>query len=482
MARHYVCSILLHLLFGASSQPAFLSLAQDKSPMPPAEAQAKALALVKEVYGQEWDAAKTSKERQSLANKLFQKATETTDATDCYVLLDVARQIAAQAGDAELAFKAIEAMSRRYDVDAYRLKGAALAQAAKEASSAQSVATAKLCLGMMDEAVERDDLVAAKYLGNIAVDAARKGRDTTLAKDIVARNREVEEIGQAFAQIQDGVGMLKSNPVDPDANLTVGRYYCFFKGNWDRGLPMMALGSDLKLKELAVKELKSVPDTAGQVALGDGWWDVAAASEGVAQKQLEGRAVYWYRKALPALSGLVKDKVEKRLPEDGGERVTAKVAQPGRHSVGKGKKPDAVTSYRFADEATIKEQWTIKGKWRMEGGGIRLYAPDASIRLRQDVEGDFVLRFPFNLSGHFCGVSVNTLGESLDYGEKKGAHTATVARKGDILYFAIDTESPRSVRIKSENNRPNAQVSIHLNSRYAMSELLVREVGIVVDR
>lgn len=307
--------ILVFLLTGALLPPAISALAQDKLTIPADTAQAKALGLIKEVYGQEWEAAKTSAQKQALATKLLQKATETTDATDHYVLLHVAQNLAADAGDAELAFKAIEGMAARYEVDAYKLNGAALAQAAKEASSAQSVAVAKLSLSLIDEAVGRDDFGAAKFLGGLAGDAARKGRDTALAKDIVARNREIEEIGQAFAEIQDAWATLKQLPVDPDANLAVGRYYCLIKGNWDRGLPMMALGSDEKLKELAVKELKGVPDAAGQVALGDGWWDLVGASEGVAQKQLQGRAAFWYRKALPGLTGLVKDKVERRLPE-----------------------------------------------------------------------------------------------------------------------------------------------------------------------
>ncbi|MDY0165861.1 MAG: DUF1080 domain-containing protein [Thermoguttaceae bacterium] len=290
------------------------SSAQDKLPIPPAEDQAKALDLIKEVYGQEWEEATTSKDRQALAVKLLQRAKESADDdANHYMLLHVAQNLAAQAGDAELAFKAIEAMAAKYDVDAYRLKGSALSGAAKSASTAQSVTAARLSLALIDEAVDRDDFVAARFLGGLATDAARKGRDLPLVAQIVERNREVEEVAQSFADIQDALAALKSNPVDPDANLAVGKYHCFLKGNWNRGLPMLALGSDGKLKELAVKDLKSVEGSDELVALGDGWWDLAAASEGMTQKQLQERAAVWYRKALPGLSGLVKDRVAMRL-------------------------------------------------------------------------------------------------------------------------------------------------------------------------
>lgn len=473
MARHYVCSILLYLLIGASSQPAFSAPAQDKSPMPPAEAQAKALALVKEVYGQEWEAAKTSAQKQALAAKLLQKATETTDATDRYVLLDVARGMAAQAGDAELAIKAIEAMSARYEVDAYRLKGAALAQAAKEASSAQSVAVAKLSLALIDEAVGRDDFVAAKYLGNIAVDAARKGRDTALAKDIVARNREIEEIGQAFAEIQDAWATLKQLPVDPDANLAVGRYYCLIKGNWNRGLPMLALGSDSDLKELAVKELEGATDAAGQVALGDGWWDLAGASEGVAQKQLQGRAAHWYRKALPALSGLVKDKVAGRVdsvqPEEQPHLSNAKTSVP-EHIVKaqRSKSPAHSKSYRFIDETAIRSDWTLTHGWRIEGEGLRLLngrgtGDGGTIVSSDQYTGDFILDVALKETHqHFyTDVVFGLCGEDVEI-RIESSEVIRLQRTGDTLFLGRAGRPASQIKIKQTHLDKPTRLRIQL--------------------
>jgi hypothetical protein len=108
---------------------------------------------------------------------------------------------------------------------------------------------------------------------------------------------------------------LKASPVDGGANLAVGGYYCFFKGNWEKGIPMLALGNDEPLKSLALKEVQGVSDADAQVAVGDGWWALAATSEERVQKQAQGRAAYWYRKALPGLVGLARDKVESRLRE-----------------------------------------------------------------------------------------------------------------------------------------------------------------------
>ena len=65
--------------------------------------------------------------------------------------------------------------------------------------------------------------------------------------------------------------------------------------------------------------------------MGDGWWDLVPTSEESMLKQLQARAGYWYRKALPGLlPGLVKDKVEKRLGEiaDLGQEVQPVSVKP----------------------------------------------------------------------------------------------------------------------------------------------------------
>ena len=53
-----------------------------------------------------------------------------------------------------------------------------------------------------------------------------------------------------------------------------------------------------------------------QVKLGDGWWSLADTVEGGKKQALRAPA-YWYKRALPGLAGLVRDKAEKRLASVG---------------------------------------------------------------------------------------------------------------------------------------------------------------------
>lgn len=148
----------------------------------------------------------------------------------------------------------------------------------------------------------------AEQVGKIAVATARKARDTKLIKKVVVRNKEIQGIAEAYEQAKAAKKTLDTNPGDPEANVAVGKYLCFVKGDWDKGLPMLASGSDEKLKALAVKELKGATGADAEVAVGDGWWDLRDKEERAKQ-----RAVYWYKKALPGLTGLVKDKANSRL-------------------------------------------------------------------------------------------------------------------------------------------------------------------------
>src|SRR5262249_9040848 len=97
------------------------------------------------------------------------------------------------------------------------------------------------------------------------------------------------------------------------ANLTMGRYYCLAKGNWARGLPLLALGADADLKELARRDLAAPVKAAERAALGDGWWDQAERAQEPAKSALRQRAAYWYQQAVPELAGADKERSARRL-------------------------------------------------------------------------------------------------------------------------------------------------------------------------
>ena len=76
---------------------------------------------------------------------------------------------------------------------------------------------------------------------------------------------------------------LQTDPQDPTANLTAGRYECLVAGKWDAGSKKLAAGSDETLRSLAAKDLAAPGDLEQQTDVGDGWWELAKQEAGTAQ-------------------------------------------------------------------------------------------------------------------------------------------------------------------------------------------------------
>ena len=148
--------------------------------------------------------------------------------------------------------------------------------------------------------------------GASAIEVARRSKDAASVKHIVARTKEIKQLAKFYAEVKEAAVVLEKAPTDPDANLAVGRYRCYIRGQWSKGIPMLALGSDATLRNLAIQELKGMTDSSKQAALGDSWWQLAEQEEGVAKRHVQEQAQSWYQHALPGLSASMKEKVENR--------------------------------------------------------------------------------------------------------------------------------------------------------------------------
>lgn len=165
------------------------------------------------------------------------------------------------------------------------------------------------------------------------------------------KTKEIEAIAAEFEVVKAASLALDAEPTDPDANFAVGRFLCLAKGDWQRGVAMLALGSNEELKVTSVMELETKPDA---IKLGDAWWKIAESHEGTAKARTQAHAAEWYRKALPGLSGLTKAKTEARLKEIDAQKV-ADTGKPLQEA-----------------DAPPPKQNPFVGKWRTNIGNIVL--------------------------------------------------------------------------------------------------------------
>jgi hypothetical protein len=146
------------------------------------------------------------------------------------------------------------------------------------------------------------------------------------ASDRIARRvREIEAIQRAAAVAIEAEATLEKSPDDPTANLTLGRWYCLYKRDWDRGLPYLAKSPDGQFKTLAKLELAVDLTLKPQLDLADGWWDIGQRESGIPRDAARLHAGDIYRLQLPNLQvGLKKTAVEQRLKDiDAIERSAA---------------------------------------------------------------------------------------------------------------------------------------------------------------
>jgi hypothetical protein len=107
---------------------------------------------------------------------------------------------------------------------------------------------------------------------------------------------------------------LAAKPGDPAASLVLGRFLCLARGEWAKGLPLLAKGSDMALKALADRDLAGATTRENMLALGDAWREYGKAqSVASAQRRAEQRAEHWYLAALNDSKGLARAVVMKRL-------------------------------------------------------------------------------------------------------------------------------------------------------------------------
>jgi hypothetical protein len=310
--------------------PAPLRAAAKPKP-PDAEALREARRTVEEVYHDELGAAKQPESKAELARKLLREGMR-DDGAGGYTLLVLARDLAAEGGDLETAFEAVDQTQKVFEVDALKLKVEAAASAVKGVRDREQAGQFLSRVDpVIEEAVKGDRYEEARRLAELVVTGARKGGDTATAKQSAARMQQVREIESASAEARRGAATLEKRPGDPEANLRLGRFRCLMNGVWESGLPLLAQGADASLTKLAERERAGAAAPQQQVSLGDGWWSESEKLSGLMKRNARARAGHWYELALAKLpEGLTREKVRKRLKE--GEDVAG-----GRGRAGDGK-------------------------------------------------------------------------------------------------------------------------------------------------
>jgi WD40 repeat protein len=286
--------------------------------VPDAAAEKQARSVAWQLYGADYNAAKTAASRSELAQRLLGESDNAKgDPASRYAMLRIVIDMAGASGDAETALDAADRLIDEFDVEVVPEKLAVLTTLADSSRQAeQRHAIAKAAFALLDVAVMEEHFETAQVIFSLGRTAALKARRADLAKAFDVRQPRIESIGKANREFLAAKKGLESAPADPAYNLAVGRYLCFARGEWNSGIPHLAKAGDAALKALAERELSDSNDEQRARALGDDWWQAAEGREPWEQDAVHHRAAVWYGQ-VPAeqRTGLIKLQIEKRLEQ-----------------------------------------------------------------------------------------------------------------------------------------------------------------------
>lgn len=286
---------------------------RDRLPVPGPEAQASALKELRDTFKADYG-PNGPRDPSGFAEKLLKLARNTKQISVRFILHREAARIAAAAGDVDLVLAALDQEISTFAVDGReerRLFLSTLGPTAKGKAPSRRLAEEHLALAWAD--IEQDDFArAAESTVQARKLAARAG--SVMLGDVAAElSKDITEIAAERARILNDIPLAGTAGTDAKVNASVGRFLCALKGDWERGLPLLARGLEVALTPQAENDRAAPTAAADRAAVGDGWWDIAQGAQGLPRRRFEERACHWYRLALPELGGIGVSKLEARL-------------------------------------------------------------------------------------------------------------------------------------------------------------------------
>ncbi|HEY2252206.1 MAG TPA: hypothetical protein VGH74_14130, partial [Planctomycetaceae bacterium] len=167
-------------------------------------------------------------------------------------------------------------------------------------------AKAALTAGYAALAAEKVNLQAVESFSQTAKIAADESGKPEWKSQAAHLQRDTERYQADYPRVKEFIERLREGSDEQRANSEVGRFLCFDRNEWAKGLALLAKGNDPDLKQLAIEELrisKSVEsaDKAGaedRLNLADLWWEKSKQAAATDLAAFRERAKFWYLHAL----------------------------------------------------------------------------------------------------------------------------------------------------------------------------------------
>jgi hypothetical protein len=441
-----------------------VAVAQTKDkrlPVPDSAAQKQAVERIKSIFPKEY-ASPNKAVKVGLGQELLKLAQAEKDPTARFALYREAVQIASTAGDVATTFTAIDDMRSGYQINEPLVRSFALESLAKIVQSKEDCITvAEACEGVAGMLIADNRFNEAKKLLGSGFNVARKIRGTDHATRLRETAESIDETAARFTSVAASIEKLKSSPNDAAANLEVGKYECFDKGNWEKGLAYLAKGSDAALKKVAEQTLAKPDEAEAQYAVAEGWWKAAEVLKGASQSRTRGYASHWYQEALPNLTGLSKAMAQKRIDEFKPSAGSAAARGP--------------RTINLIDQLEPDEDFKPKDKWRLDKGVLQCtqmhFVPKVVFPYQPPAEYDVKITFAQAEPRNGVGILMPNPNGNVSFAFKVGANRGT-----EIM---LSDEQRRYRRDVQNLIRPGVKYAIVFKVRKAGVQATMNGVGVL---
>ena len=213
--------------------------------VPDKAAQEDAEQSIRILFRDDFARARSPEEKSAVALKLYNEACYTKARPEtAYMLLRISANLAAESGQCDDAWRALDEIGRQFDIDVLPDKESALVTAAKFAKTpTESKAVVDCWLELARDAMDKDRYdLAGSYL-NKAQHAVQLSTDQVYQLLVPDAAKGIGEARDAFAFVEKAKATLIESPSDVSAAHEWGRFLCIYKNDWKDGLPLWAKGN-----------------------------------------------------------------------------------------------------------------------------------------------------------------------------------------------------------------------------------------------
>ncbi|MEZ6087647.1 MAG: DUF1559 domain-containing protein [Pirellulaceae bacterium] len=280
-----------------------------RSPVPSPDLIRQSSDKLRDMFGKQIGEAKSPKERIAVGRLLLEHAERVQeDVAGQYALLQAVLNLGCSNGDLSLALAAIAKLQARFDLPAGELELDAVRRFRSVAyaphNDIEIQGFGKLAASAMQRAIVNGDYTSAALCSNLMEKMIRLG-DRSMTLETVEQLDKFNTIANnKHKSTMLSVEVLSKNPTDPEAAAIVGGYFCFVRGSWDEGVRLLRLASDNQISRTAIADssASATRDPQTMIQAGNAWWDLSEASKDpLVSEYGRGRAIYWYKEAVPML-------------------------------------------------------------------------------------------------------------------------------------------------------------------------------------